>query len=248
MLASTRRDCCMRSPYTTFHRFQSTACQPKTHVNHVALTRMYLCCSALPSHCPKVSLIPISLSPDFDVLNQQRVVVMIKFIRMLSGNVIVNVFKSDVVIWWAAIFRTPSSMFDKLLHLSKSQSSGMSRLRCHDLREAMSDLLTVSMHLQDSLFRFHRPSLHKIDLRVHVASALARTLVSRIPELLNCPCTAQSFQASSCTFCSIGLSVRYPSKLHQPVPSTRTHQNSDKPCSVSWKTHTGDTTCFQQNP
>ena len=48
----------------------------------------------------------------------QRVVVMISFIRMLSGNVIV--IKSDAVIWWAAIFRTPSSMFDKLLHLSKS--------------------------------------------------------------------------------------------------------------------------------
>ena len=34
-------------------------------------------------------------SPAFDVLNQQRVVVMTNFIRMLSGNVIVNVFKSD---------------------------------------------------------------------------------------------------------------------------------------------------------
>ena len=29
--------------------------------------------------------------------------------------------------------------------------------------------LTVSTHLQDSLSRFHRPGLHKIDLRVHVA-------------------------------------------------------------------------------
>ena len=27
--------------------------------------------------------------------------------------------KSDAVFWWAAIFRTPSLMFDKLLHLSK---------------------------------------------------------------------------------------------------------------------------------
>ena len=82
-----------------------------------------------------------------------------------------NVFKSDAVIWWAAIFRTPSSMFDKLLHLSKSQGSTMSRLRSHDLREAISNLLTVSMHLQDTLSRFHRPGLHKVDLRVHVASA-----------------------------------------------------------------------------
>ena len=41
----------------------------------------------------------ISSSPDFDVLNQQRVVV------VLSGNVVVNVFQSDAVFWWAAIFR-----------------------------------------------------------------------------------------------------------------------------------------------
>ena len=40
------------------------------------------------------------------------------FIRVLTGNVVVNVFKSDAVIWWAAIFRTPSSMYEKLLHLS----------------------------------------------------------------------------------------------------------------------------------
>ena len=40
MLASTRRDCCMRSPYTTFHRVQSAARQPNTHLDHVALTGM----------------------------------------------------------------------------------------------------------------------------------------------------------------------------------------------------------------
>ena len=54
-----------------------------------------------------VSFIPISSSPDFDVLStQQRVIVMTNFMRMLSGNVSVNVFKSDAVFWWAAIFRT----------------------------------------------------------------------------------------------------------------------------------------------
>ena len=47
-----------------------------------------------------------------------QVVVVTNFIRMLMRNVFVNVFKSDAVICWAAIFRTPSSMFDKLLHLS----------------------------------------------------------------------------------------------------------------------------------
>ena len=50
-------------------------------------------------------------------ITKLQVVVMTNFIRMLTGNVIVNVFKSDAVIWWAAIFRTHSSMFDKLLHL-----------------------------------------------------------------------------------------------------------------------------------
>ena len=88
-----------------------------------------------------------------------------------------NVFKSDAVIWWAAIFRTSSSMFDKLLHLSKSQGSSMSRLRSHDLREPISKLLTVTMHLQDVLSKFHRPGLQEVDLRVHVDS---HPCVSRI--------------------------------------------------------------------
>ena len=57
-----------------------------------------------------------------DQLNiKLQVVVVTNFTRMLMRNVFVNVFKSDAVIWWAAIFRTPSSMSDKLLHLSKSQ-------------------------------------------------------------------------------------------------------------------------------
>ena len=83
---------------------------------------------------------------------------------------------SYAVFWWAAIFRTFSSMFDKMLHLSKTQCSTMNSVRSHNFRESISDLLTVSMHLQDSLSRFHRPGLHKIDLRVHVASASTRTL------------------------------------------------------------------------
>ena len=95
------------------------------------------------------------------LITRLQVVVTTNFIRMLSGNVIVNVFRSDAVIWWAAIFCTPSSMLDKLLHLSKSQGSAMRRLRSHDLRGAISNLLTVSMHLQDSLSRFHRPGLRK---------------------------------------------------------------------------------------
>ena len=37
-------------------------------------------------------------------------------------------------------------------------------------------MLTVTMYLQDTLSRFHRPDLHKKDLRVFVASASTRTL------------------------------------------------------------------------
>ena len=164
---------------------------------------------------------------------------------MLTRNVFVNVFKSDAVIWWAAIFRAPSSMFDKLLHLSKSESSAMSRSRSHDLREAIGNLLTVTVYLQDTLSRFHRTGLHRIDLRDECVDS--HPCVSRIPQLLSCPCTAQSSQVSIFTMCSIGLSLRFLRKLHQPVPSARIHQNSNRPCSASWKTRTRDTTCFQQN-
>ena len=41
-------------------------------------------------------------------ITRLQVVVMTNFIRMLSGNVIVNVFKSAAVIWRTAIFRTSS--------------------------------------------------------------------------------------------------------------------------------------------
>ena len=95
---------------------------------------------------------------------------------MLMRNVFVNVFKSDAAVWWAAIFCTSSSMFDKLLHLSKSKSFAMSCLRSCNFCEAVGNLLTVTMYLQDTFSRLHCPSLHKIDFRVHVASALTRTL------------------------------------------------------------------------
>ena len=106
--------------------------------------------------CPSFTQSERFLQTD-QLITRLQVAVMTNFIRMLMRNVIVNVFKSDAVIWWAAIFRTPSSMFDKLLHLSKSQGSVMSRSRSHNLREANSDLLTVTMYLQNSLSRFHRP-------------------------------------------------------------------------------------------
>ena len=61
-------------------------------------------------------------------------------------------------------------------HPKLPHGSAMSRLTSHDLHEAISNLLTVAMHLQDTLSNFHRPGLHKVDIRVHVASAWTRTL------------------------------------------------------------------------
>ena len=116
------------------------------------------------------------------LITRLQVVVMTNFIRMLSGNVIVNVFKSDAVIWWAAIFPPLHRCSTNCCICQCPQGSAMSRLRSHDLREAISDLLTVPMHLQDSLSRFHRPGLHKKDLRVHVASASTRTLAFHEPQ------------------------------------------------------------------
>ena len=107
-----------------------------------------------------------------------QVVATTNFIRMLMRNVFENVFKSDEVIWWAAIFRTISSMFDRFLHLSKSGSFAMSCSRRHDLREAVGNLLTVTMYFQNSSSRFHRPGLRAVDLRVHVASASTRTFTN----------------------------------------------------------------------
>ena len=71
---------------------------------------------------------------------------MTNFIRVLMRDVIVNVFKSDAVIWRAAIFRT--SLIDvstTCCICQNSQGSAMSRLRSHGLREVIGNLLTVTM-------------------------------------------------------------------------------------------------------
>ena len=136
-------------------------------------------------------------------------------------------------VWCATIIRTSLVDVRQILHLSWTQCSSLSSLRSHHFREAVSNLLTVTMHLQDALSKFHCPSLHGVDLRVHMTSASTRSLTLH-----------ESQQMSSCTYCSTGLSLRYPRKLHQPVPSTRTHQNSGKPCSVSWKKRTQDARVF----
>ena len=54
-----------------------------------------------------------------------QVAVVTNLFRMLMRNMFANEFMLDAVIWWVAIFRTPSSMFDKLLHLSQSKGFTM---------------------------------------------------------------------------------------------------------------------------
>ena len=66
--------------------------------------------------CPSFTQSKLFLHTD-QLITRLQEVVMTNFIRMLMRHVIVNVFKSAAVIWWEAIFRTPSSMFDKLLYL-----------------------------------------------------------------------------------------------------------------------------------
>ena len=84
------------------------------------------------------------------------VVVMTNFIRILMRTVFrerVQVRCSDLV--GSDLPHPLSSMFDKLLHLSKSESFAMSCSRRRDLREAVGNLLTVTTYPQDTLSRFH---------------------------------------------------------------------------------------------
>ena len=93
----------------------------------------------------------------------------------------------------------------------------MSCSRSCNFCETADNLLTVTMHLQDALSRFHRP--------VHVASASTRTLAFHKSQ--NCwAVRAQNnhCKVSICTICSIGLSLRCSGKLHQPTPSAWIHQ------------------------
>ena len=163
-----RSDCCLRISYD----FPQSA----RHCSPTKYARVSRCShgDAVLLFCSSFTQSERFLQTDQLIIKLQ-VVVVTNFTRKLMRNVFVNVFKSDAVIWWAAIFRTPSSMFEKLLHLSVSKSFAMSCSRSCNLCEAVGNLLTVTMYLQDTLSRFHRPGLHKVDLRVHVASASTRT-------------------------------------------------------------------------
>ena len=141
--------------HATFHRFQSTVHQPSvlSRCSHGDVVMLF---------CSSFTQSERFLQTD-QLIIRLHVKVVTNFIRVLMRNEFVNVFKSvfksDALIWWAAIFR-PSSMFDKLLHLSKSESFAMICSRRCNLREAVGNLLTVTMYLQDTLSRFHRPGLH----------------------------------------------------------------------------------------
>ena len=144
-----------------------------------------------------------------------------------------------------------SSMFDKFLHLSKSGSFAIELLEAsRSLREAVGNLLIVTMYFQNSSSRFHRPGLRAVDLRVHVASASTRTLAFHKSH--SCWAVRAQNNHSRWAFaqsCSIGFSLRFRRKLHQPVPSARiyTRTQTDHVLS-SWKTHGRDTTCFSTEP
>ena len=56
--------------------------------------------------CPSFTQSERFLQTD-QLITRLQVVVMTNFIRTLMSDVIVNVFMSGAVIWWAAIFRTP---------------------------------------------------------------------------------------------------------------------------------------------
>ena len=146
-------DCCLRSPDTTFHRFQGTAYQPSTHVYQVALTgdvvmlfhRFQSTANQPSTHECQVALTGIVMLFCLSFTQSERffqtdqliirlqVVVMTNFIRMLMRNEIVNVFRSDAVIWWAAISRTPHRCSPNCWHLSKFESFAMSCSRRCDL-------------------------------------------------------------------------------------------------------------------
>ena len=72
---------------TTFHRFTN---QIRTGIEML--------------FCPSFTQFERFLQTDQLIIRLQ-VVVVTNCIRMLMRNVFVNVFKSDAVIWWAAIFR-----------------------------------------------------------------------------------------------------------------------------------------------
>ena len=152
----------------TFHRFQGTVYQVRTCTSCFHGDVVMLSCSSFTQSEGFFS--NLSTHHQMSSCGRDKLHSHADEIRVRERF---HVKCSDLV---ATIFRTLRSMFDKLLHLSKSESFAMSCSRSCNLCGAISNLLTVTMYFQDTLSRFHGPDLHKVDLRFHVTSASTRTL------------------------------------------------------------------------
>ena len=119
-------DCCLCSSYDIP--------QIPVHCSPTKYARVSRCShgDVVMLFCPSFTQSERFLQTDLLIIRLQ-VVVVTNFTRMLMRIVFVNVFKSDAVIWWAAIFRTPLSMFDKMLRLSLPESFAMSFSRSCNL-------------------------------------------------------------------------------------------------------------------
>ena len=92
------RDCCLRSSYDIPQipeHCSPTKCARVSSCSHGDVVMLF---------CPSFTQSERFLQTDQLIIRFQ-VVVMTNFIRMLMRNVFVNVFETDAVIWWAAIFR-----------------------------------------------------------------------------------------------------------------------------------------------
>ena len=102
------RDCCLRSSYDFS--------QIPQHCLPTMCARVSSC-----SHGDVVILFCSSFTQSERFLQNDQLIirlqvgVMINSIRMSMRNVFVNVFKSDAVIWWRAIFRNLASKTRKLV-------------------------------------------------------------------------------------------------------------------------------------
>ena len=93
-------DCCLRSSYDLP--------QSPEHCSPIKYARASRCShgDVVMLFCPSFTQSERFFQSDQLIIRLQ-VVVVTNFIRMLMRSMFVNVFKSDAVIWWATIFRTP---------------------------------------------------------------------------------------------------------------------------------------------
>ena len=163
----------MRSPCTTFHKPEH--CSPTNQGRETCQTRKVARSFSLTVmqymlFCPSFTRSTRFLQTDQLVTRLQRVEttcckVVPNFIRVMMGKR--DGDRCSVLV----VDNVPHP----LIVLSQTRST-MSSLRSHNFSGAVSNLLTVTMHLQDALSRFHCPGLHEVDFCVHVTSASTCTL------------------------------------------------------------------------